>query len=162
MQTIDEIRRSNLERLIKEIGTQDRVAEFGGTSSVYLSQIRNSSKDGKTGKPRVMGDEMARRLETGCQKPRGWMDNFQTEELKAFEELRKSYSPYVADVLSVQEPQAEYNVTPITTYSRVPVISWVQAGGFCDAADPYPAGIADASKFILLFFRKKLSVTLDT
>jgi hypothetical protein len=75
MKTIAEIRLENLELLIAELGTQERVAESGSTSSVYLSQIRNQSPDAKTGKLRQMGDEMARKLESGCRKERGWMDN---------------------------------------------------------------------------------------
>ena len=75
MKTIAEIRLENLEALIAELGTQDKVAELGGTSSVYLSQIKNQSADTKTGKLRQMGDDMARKLELGCGKVRGWMDN---------------------------------------------------------------------------------------
>jgi hypothetical protein len=56
------------------------VAELGETSSIYLSQIKNQSPDAKTKKPRQMGDDMARKLEAGCKKPRGWMDN--VHELK--------------------------------------------------------------------------------
>jgi hypothetical protein len=77
MQTIAQIRLANLEGLIKEMGTQERVAELGGTSSIYLSQIRNQALDVKTGKPRQMGDKMARKLEIGCKKAPGWMDNYQ-------------------------------------------------------------------------------------
>jgi hypothetical protein len=75
MQTIDEIRRANLEILIEENGTQDKVAELGLTSPVYLSQLRNQTPDTKTGKLRQMGDPTARKLEAGCGKERGWMDN---------------------------------------------------------------------------------------
>lgn len=81
MKTIAEIRLDNLDLLIAEHGTQDRVAELGGTSSVYLSQVKNKSPDKKTGKLRQMGDDMARKLELGCGKEVGWMDNIhpQTE-----------------------------------------------------------------------------------
>ena len=44
---------------------------------------------------------------------------------------------------TVQEPVAPYNVTPIEPRGKVPVISWVQAGDWCDAADPHPAGSGD-------------------
>lgn len=58
------------------------VAELGGTSSIYLSQIRNKAKDAKTGRPREMGSAMARKLEEGAGKAWGWMDtwNGQPEE----------------------------------------------------------------------------------
>ena len=75
MKTVDEIRLENLLALIEEMGTQEAVAEAGGTSSVYLSQIKNRTPDKKTGKLRQMGDDMARKLEEGCKKERGWMDN---------------------------------------------------------------------------------------
>lgn len=77
MKTVSEIRLGNLDLLIAELGTQEKVAEAGGTSSVYLSQIKNRTPDKKTGKPRQMGDDMARKLEEGCLKERGWMDNIQ-------------------------------------------------------------------------------------
>lgn len=54
--------------------TLDAVAAAGGTSSVYLSQIRRGAIDTKTGKPREMGTSIARRLEKGCHKQNGWMD----------------------------------------------------------------------------------------
>lgn len=78
MQTVAEIRLVNLALLSKEFGTQDKVAELGHTSPVYLSQIANHAVDSKTGKPREMGDALARKLEIGCGKPRGWMDNVRT------------------------------------------------------------------------------------
>lgn len=109
MQTIAEIRLANLERLIKEMGTQDRVAEFGGTSSVYLSQIRNSAPDSKTGKLRVMGDEMARKLEIGCSKPRGWMDNYRSNEEITSTAL---FTGYASDMprYFVAEPQKKFEI----------------------------------------------------
>lgn len=82
MKTIAEIRHTNLENLIAEMGTQDKVAELGGTSSVYLSQIKNQTPDAKTGKLRQMGDDMARKLEAGCGKPKGWMDNVHPIKIK--------------------------------------------------------------------------------
>ncbi len=75
MKQIPEIRRDNLERLIVEKQTLAALAEAAGTSSVYLSQIRNRSLDSKTRRPREMGAAMARRLEEVCGKPPGWMDH---------------------------------------------------------------------------------------
>lgn len=75
MKTIAEIRLENLELLVEEFETADAVAERCGTSAVYLSQIRNQAKDSKTGKPRQIGDPLARKLETGCDKEIGWMDH---------------------------------------------------------------------------------------
>jgi len=39
-----------------------------------LSQIRTQSKHSKTGKPRVMGDDLARKIEDRLGLQRGWMD----------------------------------------------------------------------------------------
>lgn len=75
MKTIAEIRLENLELLIEEFETADAVAEACGTSAVYLSQMRNQAKDSKTGKPRQLGDDLARKLEVGCKKEIGWMDH---------------------------------------------------------------------------------------
>lgn len=60
--------------LIEEFGTQDAVAALATTSQVYLSQLRTSAPDSKTGRPREIGARLARKLEQGCGKPTGWMD----------------------------------------------------------------------------------------
>lgn len=73
MSTNADVRRSNLERLVLEFGTLERVAELGKTSPVYLSQVRAASKDHR-GTARSMGTVVARKLEVGCDKPSGWMD----------------------------------------------------------------------------------------
>ncbi len=77
MKTIAEIRLENLRLLIGEFGTQDKVAELADTSPVYLSQILNNAVDSKTGRVRQIGDPLARKLEEGCSKEIGWMDNAQ-------------------------------------------------------------------------------------
>lgn len=103
MKTVDEIRLENLMLLIFEKGTQEAVAEAGGTSSVYLSQIKNRTPDKKTGKPRQMGDDMARKLEEGCVKERGWMDNVHA--------LSKQYpeSPTVVPLIAAEpKPAGQY------------------------------------------------------
>ena len=75
VQTIAEIRLANLELLIAELGSSDAVAHAGETSPVYISQLRTQASDSKTGRPRQIGDPLARRLEAGCGKERGWMDH---------------------------------------------------------------------------------------
>ena len=75
VKTISEIRLENLLTLIDEMGSAEALAEAAGTSAVYLSQVKNKSPDSKTGKPRQIGDPMARRLEAAGKKPEGWMDN---------------------------------------------------------------------------------------
>lgn len=74
MRPIGEIRLKNLETLIREAGTMEALAVKAGTTSIYLSQLRNRAVDAKTGRPREMGSSMARRLEIAAGKPKGWMD----------------------------------------------------------------------------------------
>lgn len=74
MQTVADARRANLEALVVECGTLDQVAASIGSSPIYLSQIRNRTPDAKTGRPRDMGSQLARRLELAFKKPVGWMD----------------------------------------------------------------------------------------
>jgi len=74
MRTIEEIRLANLAILVQEFGSQDAVARLADSSPVYLSQLINHTPDNKTGRPREMGPRLARKLEAGCNRPRGWMD----------------------------------------------------------------------------------------
>lgn len=74
MKTVYEHRRDNLQALIDEVGSAEQVANMVDSSAVYLSQIRTMAKDKKTGRPRTMGDKMARRLEASCGRASGWMD----------------------------------------------------------------------------------------
>lgn len=71
---VAEVRRANLDRLIARLGSMEALAEAAGTSSVYLSQIRNRTPDAKTGRPREMGSQMAQRLCAAAGMPEGWMD----------------------------------------------------------------------------------------
>lgn len=82
MASIGDIRRANLELVVglPKIGTLDGLAELAGTSSVYLSQIRNQTVDVKTGRPREMGTRIARRIEDAAGLPTGWMDREHAEE----------------------------------------------------------------------------------
>lgn len=84
MRPVGEIRLENLELLIAAAGTMERVAEKAGTTSVYLSQVRNHTIDKASGKPREMGAKMARRIEDAFEKPRGWMDVEHAESRPAF------------------------------------------------------------------------------
>lgn len=65
------IRRMNMEALIArpEIRTALKLAELAGTDASYLSSLR---RPGRTN--RVIGSDLARRMESGCGLPEGWMD----------------------------------------------------------------------------------------
>lgn len=75
MRTNDEIRRLNLLVAISRIGSAARLADLASTSPAYLSQIKNRVADSKSGTPKAMGDELARRIETAIHVPTGWMDS---------------------------------------------------------------------------------------
>jgi hypothetical protein len=75
MKPIAEIRLTNLLALIKEAGTQNALAERAETTPIYLSQVVNRIQDHKSGRPRELGTDMARRLEKAMGKPENWMDH---------------------------------------------------------------------------------------
>lgn len=74
MKTIDEIRRLNLLEAIARLGTARALAEKAELAPAYLSQIKNRQPESKTGKPKSMGDEAARKIEKALGETRGWMD----------------------------------------------------------------------------------------
>jgi len=74
MKTIDEIRRDNLLLAIKRYGTIAALAEAAEVSAAYLSQIKNRTPENKTGRPKGMGGDVARKLERAIREAPGWMD----------------------------------------------------------------------------------------
>jgi len=74
METIEAINRGRLALLIKEAGSQAKLADITKKSAAQISQWLNASKDSKTGKPRSMDASTRRELEAKCGKPTGWMD----------------------------------------------------------------------------------------
>jgi hypothetical protein len=76
VQTIDKTRRERLELLIEEFGSIAalNVAMGMDRTDATFSQIRNQAAHSKTGKPRSMGDDLARRIEAALGKSEGWMD----------------------------------------------------------------------------------------
>jgi hypothetical protein len=82
MKTNDEVRRQNLEIAIKRAGSAAKLAALSNTSPAYLSQIKNKTPDSKSGTPKTMGDDMARRIEAAIGEQPGWMDfvHYQAED----------------------------------------------------------------------------------
>lgn len=80
----EEIRLNNLMLLVQEAGSIVNVANRCDTSAAYLSQIINKAPS-STGQPRGVGNKLARKLEDGFGKPRGWIDldhsNYDLENL---------------------------------------------------------------------------------
>lgn len=116
MKTIAEIRLGNLELLIDEFGTADAVAEKSGTSAIYLSQIRNQAKDSKTGKPRQVGDDLARKLEAGCNKELGWMDH----EALAYSYRHERIKHAVAVMEHMEDWQLDQAIKIVDTIAQPP------------------------------------------
>jgi transcriptional regulator with XRE-family HTH domain len=113
MKTIAEIRRDRLEDLVQETKSKslEEVAERAGTSSAYLSQIRNKLPDSKTGKPKKMGDATAEKLRLAFNKPLGWMD---ADRMEAYEAADVSINYEVNQTIKTYRDQ-----TTITKFDEV-------------------------------------------
>lgn len=74
MATIDETRRANLALLREEAGGVKKLADLIGISEAQMSQWLRGSADSKSGKPRGMRQESARRIELAMKRPEGWLD----------------------------------------------------------------------------------------
>lgn len=114
MQTIDEVRRQNLDIAIKQMGSASKLAEAAGTSPAYISQIKNQTPDSKTGKAKAMGDDMARRIESALGVRSGWMDTPQGESDKLIFSARE-YAEATAPNNRVMDRQQPY-IHSITAY----------------------------------------------
>lgn len=106
VKTIAEIRRDNLMRLIQSHG-HGSVANLNAIiglarTDATLTQIKNQSANSGTGKPRGMGDPLARRIERALDLPTGYMDNVNTFADPAMEE-RMQHLHRVAEGLGVYE-----------------------------------------------------------
>lgn len=71
---IDEIRRSNLRLLEASYSGPAEAAAAVGMSTAQFINLRDGAKDSKTGKPRGMRKDTARRIELAAGKPEGWLD----------------------------------------------------------------------------------------
>lgn len=126
MQTVEATRREKLAALIREAGSQTALSEKIEKAPAQISQWLNASINSKTGKPRVMSNAIAREIEEKTGKPAGWMDQ-----------------PTQLD-LGTNSPTSVSNTEPGPPLrGKVPLISWVQAGAWCHAANPHLPGQAD-------------------
>lgn len=73
MSRIADIRHHHLLALIDEAGSTAKLARLTGVPASYLSQVKNRIPT-PAGRPRGIGDDIARQLEAGMKKPAGWMD----------------------------------------------------------------------------------------
>ena len=73
--TVQAIRYRKLQQLLGEcLGNQAELARRAATNPAYISQILNNTKM-PSGKPRSVGERLARKLEQAFDKPEGWMDS---------------------------------------------------------------------------------------
>jgi len=135
-----EIRLENLKLLILEVGGQRRLALRAGVNPAYLSQILSART------ARKMGDDVARRLERGTDKSRGWMD-VRHEPVPAY---RVPQAAPAAGVREVDDLAAQYGsaarsqLRPLAEpRGRVPLISWVTAGQWREVVDNFQPGDAE-------------------
>lgn len=91
MNLIEDIRRARLDLLINEFGSVAALAQRLDRQPAQVSQWRNASIDTKSGKPRYMKSETARRIESLTGKPDGWMDQ-PIPKSNAVNEDREIYS----------------------------------------------------------------------
>jgi phage repressor protein C with HTH and peptisase S24 domain len=74
MKPISEIRRENLLLAIERYKTITALADAADVSAANLSQVKNKTPESKTGKPKGMGDSVARKIEAALGEGEGWMD----------------------------------------------------------------------------------------
>ena len=131
MKTIDEIRRKNLEIAIGRVRTAAALAGLIGTAPAYLSQIKRSTPDSKSGTPKTMGDDVARRIEVAIGESVGWMDADHS------------------DIPGAHDQRFDRNVRPSPMGTRaIPVISAIQAGAMREITVPYAAGDGYATIYV--------------
>ena len=74
MKPIHDIRRSNLNLLIEQLGSVQALATKVGRSHAQISQLRNKTAHSTTGRLRTIGDKLARAIEQEVGLNEGWMD----------------------------------------------------------------------------------------
>jgi len=107
MRDIDDIRRDNLKLIEAEAGGPTAAAGLLDMSVAQFSNLRDGAKDSKTGKPRGMRKETARKIEEAAGKHVGWLDVDHSSS-----SLNTGFAPVIG--------------------GKVPVISWAQAAEFTD------------------------------
>ena len=146
MKTIDEIRLDNFELLITEAGSVSALAaKCGYEKPSYLYQIRNRSAV-QNGKPKNIGNAMARKLEKGMNKPEAWLDT-EHSELENTNNVVKSNATMIGgiDVWDSNTPLHEDDVE-VPFYKEVCL----------SAGNGFASDIEDHNGFKLRFSRSTL------
>lgn len=116
MKDIDQIRRENMVLLEEEAGGPTAAASRLGWDQPQWSNLRSGAADSKTGRPRGMRKDTARKIEAAFGRGLLWLDT---------------------------DHGSATNVAPaLERNGRVPMISWVAAGDFAHAADLLQPGEA--------------------
>ncbi|MFS1525346.1 LexA family protein [Microbulbifer sp. 2304DJ12-6] len=118
---ISDIRRDNLRQLVDQYKSKAAFGRRYGVDPTYVSQLLN--------KHRNFGEKAARNMEGKL-------------KLKPL-----TLDKPIGEGSSVRQEPAVHNfsnVVPVSdSYGRVPLISWVQAGEFCEAVNPFEPGDAE-------------------
>jgi hypothetical protein len=130
MQTISETRLARLTILVRRHGDSlARLNEALGLDRTdsTLSQIRTKAPHSKTGKPRQMGDDLARKIEEKLSLERGWMDT----------------PPSYGERLDDDDPRAKV----LLLMERMPPDQWATVVRLVDAVTEPPQKVSnDGSK----------------
>lgn len=129
-----------LTRLIEREGGRTVVADKIGANEQSLYQIVTGVKDSKTGKPKGVGPSIRKRLDEHYP---GWMslslslENEPSPDNAQSAARRERPRSKLIDNLLQATPAAR------RLAGRIPLISWVQAGDFCEAIDNFQVGDAE-------------------
>jgi hypothetical protein len=114
---IKEIRRINLNNLLKDYRTVREFATLTGSSEVHISQMKTGS--------RAMGDAVARRIETTLGKEHGWMDSIHdVESAGQAGEMPGNVSQDIIDLAMTLASQPQENIDALKaalTLARIKV-----------------------------------------
>jgi len=99
MQTVSDIRHANLLLLVEQAGTARALADLLDRSQAQISQLVTRAPY-PSGKPRAVGDELARDIEKKLGKTAGWMDTPPRARLAAAQGSTPSLSPRAASLAS--------------------------------------------------------------
>lgn len=95
MKDVSAIRLENFQQLLSNKLKMKDIAKDCQVSYMYLSQLKSRAPMGKGKKPKQMGFEVARKIETGLGLPVNWMDqehNSPTVVESKPEQITKQYS----------------------------------------------------------------------
>ncbi|GKS96927.1 hypothetical protein [Acidovorax sp. SUPP2825] len=102
MKTSSEIRHENLLRIIESVGSLQVVADKLEKSHAQISQLKTQAKHSTSGKPRVIGDDIARLIEEKFNLEVGWMDNIHVQDTDALPVAQISSWPFSVSPLRLQ------------------------------------------------------------